>query len=69
MNKFSRDLMQGLREAVAIAEGDRSGARVHVVPGPNAAEPGRTDLAATRTKRRSTPPTRERRPVATEAGK
>jgi putative transcriptional regulator len=31
MNKFSRDLMQGMKEAAAFAEGKRDGARVHVV--------------------------------------
>ena len=35
MNKFSRDLMQGMEQAVAFAEGNKAGARVHVVEGPD----------------------------------
>ena len=35
MNKFSRDLMQGMEEAAAIAEGKKIGARVHVVEVPD----------------------------------
>ncbi len=31
MNKFSQDLVQGLKEAAAFAEGDVSGARVHAI--------------------------------------
>ena len=35
MNKFSRDLMQGMKEAADFAEGKKAGARVHVVEVPN----------------------------------
>jgi len=35
MNKFSRDLMQGMEEAAAFAEGKKTGARVHVVEVPD----------------------------------
>ena len=35
MNKFSRDLMQGMKEAAAFAEGKKAGARVHVVEVPS----------------------------------
>jgi hypothetical protein len=31
MNKFSRDLMQGMKEAAEFAEGKKAAARVHVV--------------------------------------
>jgi putative transcriptional regulator len=31
MNKFSRDLVRGMEEAAAFAEGNKAGARVHVV--------------------------------------
>ncbi len=31
MNRFSRDLMQGMKEAAAFAEGRKVGARTHVV--------------------------------------
>jgi putative transcriptional regulator len=31
MNKFSRDLVGGMEEAAAFAEGNKAGARVHVV--------------------------------------
>ena len=36
MHKFSRDLVQGMKEAAAFAEGKKIGARVHVVEVPNA---------------------------------
>jgi putative transcriptional regulator len=35
MNKFSRDLIQAMSEAVAFAEGKKSGARVTVVEAPD----------------------------------
>jgi putative transcriptional regulator len=35
MNKFSRDLLQGMREAAEIAEGKRTAARVHMVDVPD----------------------------------
>jgi putative transcriptional regulator len=35
MNKFSRDLLQGMKEATAFAEGDKASARVHVVEVPD----------------------------------
>lgn len=35
MNKFSRDLVQGMKEAAAFAEGKKGGARVHVVEVPD----------------------------------
>jgi putative transcriptional regulator len=35
MNKFSRDLLQGMREAAEIAEGKRPAARVHIVDVPD----------------------------------
>ena len=35
MNKFSRDLVQGMQEAAAFAEGKKTGARVHVVEVPD----------------------------------
>lgn len=31
MNRFSRDLMQGMKEAAEFAEGKTAGARVHLV--------------------------------------
>ena len=36
MNKFSRDLVQGMKEAADFAEGKKIGARVHVVEVPDA---------------------------------
>ena len=35
MNKFSKDLLQGMREACAFAEGQQSAARAHVVEVPD----------------------------------
>ena len=35
MNRFSRDLVQGMKEATAFAEGKKAGARVHVVEVPD----------------------------------
>jgi putative transcriptional regulator len=35
MNKFSRDLVQGMKEAVDFSEGNKAGARVHVVDVPD----------------------------------
>jgi putative transcriptional regulator len=35
MNKFSRDLVQGMNEAAEFAEGKKLGARVHVVDVPD----------------------------------
>lgn len=35
MNKFSRDLVQGMKEAAAFAEGKKAGTRVHVVELPD----------------------------------
>lgn len=35
MNRFSRDLVQGMKEAAEIAEGKKAGARVHVVEMPD----------------------------------
>jgi putative transcriptional regulator len=35
MNKFSKDLMQGLKEAAEFVEGHKGGARVHVVEVPD----------------------------------
>jgi putative transcriptional regulator len=35
MNKFSKDLIAGMSEAVAIAEGKKPAARVHVVEVPD----------------------------------
>jgi hypothetical protein len=35
MNKFSRDLIQGMQEAAAFVEGKKSRARAHVVEVPN----------------------------------
>ena len=35
MNKFSRDLVQGMKEAAEFAEGKKAGARVHVVEVPD----------------------------------
>jgi len=35
MNKFSRDLVQGMKEAAEFAEGKKIGARVHVVELPD----------------------------------
>ena len=35
MNRFSRDLVQGMKEAAAFAEGKKAGARVHVVEVPD----------------------------------
>jgi putative transcriptional regulator len=35
VNKFSRDLVQGMKEAAAIAEGRNAGARVHTVEVPD----------------------------------
>jgi len=35
MNKFSRDLIQGMEEAAAFAEGKKTGVRVHVVEVPD----------------------------------
>jgi len=35
MNKFSKDLLQGMEEAVAFAEGKATTARVHVVAVPD----------------------------------
>jgi putative transcriptional regulator len=35
MNKFSRDLVQGMKEAAAFAEGKKAGARVHTVEVPD----------------------------------
>jgi hypothetical protein len=32
-NNFSRDLVQSMNEAVAYAEGKKTGARVHVIEG------------------------------------
>ena len=31
MNKFSRELVQGMQEAAGFVEGKKSGARVHIV--------------------------------------
>lgn len=36
MNKFSRDLLQEMQEAVAIAEGQKTAPRVHTVEVPDA---------------------------------
>jgi putative transcriptional regulator len=35
MNKFSRDLVQGMQEAVAFAEGKKTSTRVHIVELPD----------------------------------
>ena len=35
MNKFSRELVQGMQEAAAFVEGKKVGARVHVVEVPD----------------------------------
>jgi putative transcriptional regulator len=35
LNTFSGDLVQGLKEAAEFAEGNRTGARVHVVEAPD----------------------------------
>lgn len=35
MNKFSRDLVQGMQEAAAFAEGKQAGARAHVIALPD----------------------------------
>jgi putative transcriptional regulator len=35
MNKFSRDLIEGIGEAVAFVEGRKAGARVHTVEVPD----------------------------------
>ena len=35
MNKFSRELVQGMQGAAAFAEGKRTSARVHVVEMPD----------------------------------
>ncbi len=35
MNRFSRDLVQGMKEAAEFAEGKKAGARVHVVEVPD----------------------------------
>lgn len=35
MNKFSRELLQGMKEAAAIAEGNIAGSRVHTVEVPD----------------------------------
>lgn len=35
MSRFGRDLLQGMQEAVAFAEGEQAGARVHVVDVPD----------------------------------
>jgi putative transcriptional regulator len=35
MNKFSRDLVRGMEEAVIFAEGKKAGARVHVIEVPD----------------------------------
>jgi putative transcriptional regulator len=35
MNKFSRDLVQGMKEAASFAEGLKAGARVHTVAMPD----------------------------------
>jgi putative transcriptional regulator len=35
MNKFSKDLLQGMKEACEFAEGKSSAARVHVVAAPD----------------------------------
>jgi putative transcriptional regulator len=35
MNKFSKDLMQGLKEAAEFVEGHKGGARVHAVEVPD----------------------------------
>jgi putative transcriptional regulator len=35
MNKFSRDLVQGMQQAAAFVEGKKGGARVHVVEVPD----------------------------------
>jgi putative transcriptional regulator len=35
MNKFSRDLVQGMQEAATFVEGKKVGARVHVVEVPD----------------------------------
>jgi putative transcriptional regulator len=35
MNRFSRDLVQGMNEAAAFAEGKKAGARVHTVEVPD----------------------------------
>jgi len=35
MNKFSRDLVRGMKEAAEFAEGRKAGARVHVVDVPD----------------------------------
>jgi putative transcriptional regulator len=35
MNKFSRDLVQGMQEAAAFVEGKKVGAREHVVEVPD----------------------------------
>jgi putative transcriptional regulator len=35
MNKFSRELLQGMNEAADFSEGRKAGARVHLVEGPD----------------------------------
>jgi putative transcriptional regulator len=35
MNKFSRELMRGMKEATEFAEGKKIGARVHVIEAPD----------------------------------
>jgi putative transcriptional regulator len=35
MNKFSKDLVQGMKEACEFVEGKRAGARVHVIEVPD----------------------------------
>jgi putative transcriptional regulator len=35
VNKFSRDLVQGMKEAAEFAEGEKAGARVHIVEVPD----------------------------------
>jgi putative transcriptional regulator len=35
MNKFSKDLLQGMKEACEFAEGKSSAARIHVVEAPD----------------------------------
>jgi putative transcriptional regulator len=35
MNKFSKDLVQGMKEACEFAEGKQAGARVHVIEVPD----------------------------------
>ena len=35
MNKFSRDLVRGMKEAVDFSEGNKVGARVHVIEVPD----------------------------------